>query len=118
MDERIKKYLPNYVQLYYVDYRNDLSDSIDLLQKCIEKNSLQPLGEAVCDWWDYPEGEYLDGIRKAMERDDLEVLYEENEEEIREWLWENDKSTPVEDLLRNTGGITFFYSLGILGWNP
>lgn len=121
MDERIKKYLPDYVCLYYVDYNDNLSDRhhAGLLQKCIEKNSLQPLHEAVYDWWDYPVGEYLYEIRKAMERDDLEELYEKNEEEIREWLWENDKSTPVEDLLRNTGGITFFYSLGmeVDGWH-
>jgi len=121
MDERIKKYLPSYVSLYYVAYRDNLSERhhAGLLQKCIEKNSLQPLDEAVYDWWYYPEGEYLDEIRKAMERDDLEELYEENEEGIREWLWENDKSTPVEDLLRNTGGITFFYSLGmeVGGWH-
>lgn len=121
MDERIKKYLPTYVSLYYVDYHYDLSERhhAGLLQKCIEKNSLQPLSEVVFDWWNYPEGEYLEEIKKAMGNDDLEELYEMNEEEIRDWLYENDKSTPVEDLLRNTGGITFFYSLGmeVDGWH-
>lgn len=121
MDERIKKYLPTYVSLYYVDYRDDLSDRhhADLLQECIGKNSLQPLDEAVYDWWEYPEGEYMDAIRKAMEEDDLGELYEDNEDEIRDWLYEHDKSTPVEDLLSNTGGITFFYSLGmeVDGWH-
>jgi len=121
MDERIKKYLPDYVCLYYVDYRDNLEDrsNAGLLQKCIEKNSLQPLDEAIYDWWDCPTEEYMDAIYKAMKADDLEELYYANEEEIRDWLYENDKSTPVEDLLRNTGGITFFYSLGmeVDGWH-
>ena len=120
MDERIKKYLPNYVSLRYVDYRDDLSNSIELLQKCIEKNSLQPLAETVYDWWDEDSSSYyMDEIREKMKHDGLEELFSENEDEIRDWLYENDKSTPVEDLLRNTGGITFFYSLGLEvdGWH-
>ena len=121
MDKKIKKHLPSYVSLYYVDYNDNLNDRhhAGLLQECIEKNSLQPLGEAVYDWWDCPTEEYMDAIRKAMEADGLEELYCVNEDEIRDWLYENDKSTPVEDLLRNTGGITFFYSLGmeVDGWH-
>lgn len=121
MDERIKKYLPGSVYLYYVDYRDNLDgrSNAELLQKCIEKNSLQPLDEVVYDWWDCPTHEYMEEIRKAMKEDGLEEVYEENEDYIRDWLCDNDKSTPVEDLLRNTGNITFFYSLGldVDGWH-
>ena len=121
MDKRIEKYLPKYVSLYYVDYRDNLKgrNNAELFQECIEKNSLQPLSERVFDWWECPEHEYMEEIRKAMKADDLEELYEENEGCICDWLYYNDKSTPVEDLLRNTGNITFFYSLGldVDGWH-
>lgn len=119
MNQQIQPYLPSYVNLYFVDYRDNLCDSKDLLQKSVSSNSLDSINEKIWEWWDYPEGEYLKEIRQKMEQDGTEELYEENEEEIRDWLCENDKSTPVEDLLHNTGNISMFYSLGleIDGWH-
>ena len=119
MNAQIQPYLPDYVNLYYVDYCDNLREHKELLQKSLSSNSLNPIQEEVFDWWDYPEGEYLKEIRQTMEHDDLEELYEENEDEIRDWLYEHDTSTPVEDLLRNTGEISMFYSLGleIDGWH-
>lgn len=119
MNPQIQPYLPDYVSLYYVDYRDDLCEHNDLLQESLCSNSLNPINEKVWDWWDYPEGEYLKEIRQKMERDDLDEVYEENEDEIRDWLNEHDTSTPVKDLLSNTGNISMFYSLGleIDGWH-
>lgn len=113
MDKRIEAYMPQYIELYYVDYRDNLDNNMNLLQKCVEKNNLFPLSESVYDFWDYPEGEYLEEIRKNMDSDGLADLYEENEEEIKEYLWEHDTSDPVKDLLRNTGQFTCFYSFGM-----
>lgn len=48
-----------------------------------------------------------------MEADDLLEAYEENEDDIKQWLWDHDQSDPVKDLLRNTGPVTMFYSLGV-----
>lgn len=119
MIPQIQPYLPSYVNLYYVDYNSNLCDQKELLQECVAENSLDSIQEKVWDWWDYPEGEYLSEIRQKMGQDDAEELYEENEEEIRDWLSANDTSTPVEDLLGNTGDITMFYSLGLEldGWH-
>lgn len=119
MNTQIQPYLPSYVSLYFVDYRDDLSNSKELLQESLSTNSLQPIHEKVWEWWDYPEGEYLKEIRQKMEHDDAEELYEENEEDIRDWLSANDTSTPVKDLLSNTGEISMFYSLGLEvdGWH-
>lgn len=121
MNETVKKYLPETCHLYYVDYRSDLSgrENAELLQECIEQNSLSPIANRVFSWWDYPEEYELKEIREAMAKDGCEELYEEHLDEIRDWLYEHDKSTPVEDLLRNTGYITFFYSLGldVDGWH-
>lgn len=114
MDERIIPYLPDYVSLYYVDYRDDLEGHMDLLQKCLSNNDDSPITEMIDCWWDYPEGEYIREIENKMKDDyeDAHHIIEENIDEIREWLWDHDKSTPVEDLFRNTGGVSLFYSLG------
>lgn len=92
MDAILEKYMPDYVELYYVDYRDDLSNNMGIVQKCLEKNNLYPLEESVYDWWDYPEEEYLNEIQKKMAEDDLEDLYVENEEDIKQYLWDHDKS--------------------------
>lgn len=107
-----KDYMPEYVSLYYVDCRDDLSEQIDILQDCIERNSLYPLSETVYDWWDFPEEQYLDEIHKKMEKDGLEAEYDEHIDDIRDWLSEHDESTPIEDLLGNTNDVLMFYSLG------
>lgn len=53
MDEKETRpwepYIPTYVDMYYVDYRDDLSDNTKLLQDCIDKNSLYPISEYVDD---------------------------------------------------------------------
>lgn len=68
MDAILEKYMPDYVELYYVDYRDDLSNNMGIVQKCLEKNNLYPLEESVYDWWDYPEGEYLNESKRNGRR--------------------------------------------------
>ena len=115
-----RKYLPKMVQLYYVNYDDNLDNQHEVLQKCIESNNLYPLNDVVFDFWDYPESEYLAEIQRKMDEDGLGNEYHEHEDEIKDYLWEHDESTPVMDLLRNTTYPKFFYSLGIdldHGWN-
>jgi hypothetical protein len=112
MDKRVLEYMPDYVSLYYVDYQDSLDNNMDLVQKCVAKNNLIPLEERIYDWWDFPEGEYLNEIRKKMAEDELEDLFDENEDDIRQYIWDHDESTPVKDLLRNTDQVTCFYSFG------
>lgn len=72
MDEKETRpwepYIPTYVDMYYVDYRDDLSDNTKLLQDCIDKNSLYPISEYLDDWWEYPEAPYLEEMQNQMER--------------------------------------------------
>lgn len=107
-----KDYLPEYVNLYYVDYNDDLSDRKAELQQCVSDNDYCPLWEVIDTCWDSPTEYEMEEIRKKMAADELEDEFEAHVEEIREWLWEHDKSTPLEDLLRNTGDVIWFYSLG------
>ena len=120
MNAAITPYLPNSVNLYYVDYRDDLSEHSDLLEETLRKNSLDPICEKVSDWLaeDSITDGYIDEIRTAMEDEGYE-LTDDDEEEIRDWLYEKDTSDPVSDLLKNTGKLSMFYSLGleVEGWS-
>ena len=109
----VREYAPDYVNLYYVDYRDDLDNHIDLLDQALQNNSLQCIEEQVYDWWDYPEGPYLDEIENKMRGDGLDGIYDDLEELFKEYLWDHDKSNPTEELLRNTGKLSCFYSLGV-----
>lgn len=109
-NELWRPYLPDYVNLYYVDYRDDLSEHPKLLAQCIRKNNIYPLSESIFDWWDYPEGPYLEEMQKNMEADEIE-WDDDWKDEICEALWDKDESTPIDDLLRNTGDIAMYYDL-------
>lgn len=111
-------YLPPYVTLYFVNYDDDLRHSHELLQECLERNSLYPISEKIDEWWEYPEGYYIDDMKRLMEGDGVE-FEDDWVDDIREALWAKDDSDPVKDLLRNTGPVTMYYSLGvdIDGWH-
>ena len=106
-----RDYVDDSYELYYVDYRDNLDGHMDLLQECIDKNSLYPLDEKVYDFWDYPEGYYLQDIEQKMKADGLGDEFENSIDEIREWIWAHDDSNPTEGLLRNTGNVNVFYSI-------
>lgn len=113
-----KKYLPapNLVYLYNVDRDQDLCGKrhAALLQECVSDNDIYPLYEEVSDWFFGCESYEIDCIRRDMEKDGLPAdEFEDHEDEIRDYLFENNNSDPVADLLNNTGPITCFYSLGI-----
>lgn len=115
-----KSYVPETCYLYYVDYHDNFNGHGKLLQECLEKNELFPIYEMLNDWWDFPEQHELDEIRESMENDGMDEEYEEHYEEIRELLWERDKSTPVDDLFGNTGDIALYYTCDLdldHGWH-
>lgn len=103
-----------------MDYRDDLSEHTDLLEETLRKNCLDPIHEKVSDWWCGHEvtGSYIDEIQKELTKEDYE-LNEDDVDELRDWLHDNDTSDPVSDLLKNTGKISMFYSLGleVEGWH-
>ena len=105
--------MPDYVELYYVDYCDNLSQHQELLSECVNRNSLMPLSEQVFDWWDFPEKYYLDEIRQRMQEDNIDALFDSNYEDILDYLSANDRSNPVEQLLKNTGAQSCFYDLGL-----
>lgn len=104
-------YFPSHVNLYYVDYNSDLDGQTELLQKCIENNNLYPLSESIDDWWEFPEGQYLEEMQKEMEDDDVE-WDDDWRDEIIEALREKDESDPVKDLIRHTSDLHCYFDLG------
>lgn len=112
-------FVPSYVNLYYVDYDSNLDGLGDVMNECLRQNSLCPIYERIDDWWEYPEGYEMEEISKDMERAGFGYVYEECEDEIRDWLYDHDESTPVEDLLGNTRNQVYFYDLGVEidGWH-
>lgn len=106
-----RDYVDDSYEIYYVDYLDNLDDHMDLLQECIDKNSLYPLDDKVYDFWDYPEGYYLQDIEKKMKADGLGDEFKNSIDEIRDWIWDHDESNPTEGLLRNTGDVNVFYSI-------
>ena len=120
MNAAITPHLPAYVSLYYVDYNDNLCDNNELQEEILRANNLDPICEKIDEWWDSYEcaKSYIDDIRNKLDEEDIE-LTDDDEDEIRDWLHDNDKSTPVDDVLHNTGSVNMFYSLGleVEGWS-
>ena len=114
---QLTDYIPQYVSLYYVDYRDDLDEHEDIQEECIRSNNMEKLYEKAYEWYEEQESsnmhDYLEETRKNMETDNLAGEFEEHEDEIRELIYDRNDSDPVKDLIRNSSVTNFFYSLGV-----
>lgn len=120
MKELTKKtwrdYMPKRVWIYDIDRDDSFDHNHELLQECVEKNSLEPLhNDEIWDCldMDYPIHYYLDDIKKDMSENGLHKDYEDHLGEICDYLWEKDESDPIGDMLNNTYDQQFFYSLDL-----
>ena len=111
---QLTDYIPQYVSLYYVDYRDEHED---IQEECIRSNNMEKLYEKAYEWYEEQESsnmhDYLEETRKNMETDNLAGEFEEHEDEIRELIYDRNDSDPVKDLIRNSSVTNFFYSLGV-----
>ena len=113
--EKYGEYLPGYVSLYWVDYRDDLSEHMDIVQKAISAGDYCPITEELDDMFDpvSAEMEYVKETERRMSAGGISnEEIESIEDDLIDWICENDESNPIKDLIRNTGKITVFYSLG------
>jgi len=121
---KIKELLPGNVILYYVDYRENLSHKIDLLQQCITENSLDKLYEYLDDYLCECENESLGYYKENLTNELIPVLnltedeayclvYKTYQEEINNDLFERNKSDAIIDLLKNTGEFSLFIDTGL-----
>ena len=121
---QIKKLIPTNVILSYVDYRENLSDSLDLLQECISVNCWDKLYESLDDYLCESQREGIESYKEEL-KNNVEVkfnldedkayrlVYETYKDEIEEILYQKDKSDTVKDLLRNTKKFSLFIDTGL-----
>lgn len=113
--EKYGEYLPGYVSLYWVDYRSDLSEHMGIVQKAISIGEYYPIIEELDDMFNpvSAEMEYVKETERRMSAGGISnEEIESVEDDLIDWIRDNDESNPVKDLIRNTGKITVFYSLG------
>lgn len=112
-----KDYVPRMVSLYHVDYNENLDNHDELQERCIRRNSLEPLKEQVRKWYGEQEHNslqrYLAKIRKAMEADGKSDEYTRHEESMKELLYERNGIDPANELIDNSTVTNMFYSLGV-----
>lgn len=111
--ENVLALLPKEVQLYYVDYNDNLDEHLDLLQECIEAKNFDTLYEKIDEWYigssDYEFDNILNELKEDIEYtfdiEDASEILEEFEDEIRDAIYERDSSDILGDLLSNTSNI-------------
>lgn len=105
--------------LYYVDYQESLDESLEKVQDAIH-GDFEGLDEITMDWdiWE-TEKEYLKQLRDKVashyniDEDEAQELIDEHEDDLRSVMGDRDDSTPLADLMRNTGDQVFFYDTGV-----
>lgn len=69
---QLTDYIPQYVSLYYVDYRDDLDEHEDIQEECIRSNNMEKLYEKAYEWYEEQESsnmhDYLEETRKNRKR--------------------------------------------------
>ena len=113
--EEIKALLPKYVSLHDIDYRDNLNNNMGIISKCFSKKSADPLIEYVDEIfigseWDSIQY-YIEELKKDLcrhydiEVDEAQEVVNDYEDQIRDYLYNTDDSTPLRDLIHNTDDI-------------
>jgi len=119
--EELYELLDDKYYLAYVDYRDDLSEQADTIQKAIHKG-IEYLDEEVFDWFsdDYEAINYaLKELQNNIEKkysileDEAVDIIEEFRELLIDEIRNRDKSNPLDDLISNTRPPVAFYDTGI-----
>lgn len=121
--EDVKALLPQHVELIYIDWQENLNNSFDKIEACIQQQDWSPLDEVTDDWFIEASGysmDYIYGELKTelvdnfdIDEDQADEVIEEYRESIDEELYSRDKSTPIDDLLRNSNDIVFLYDVAL-----
>ena len=85
-----KKYVPETVSLYHVDYRENLDEHEDLQEQCIRNNNMGRLYETVMECYAEQEAEsllkILEEIKEKMAEEKRQEEFEEHREEITDLI--------------------------------
>ncbi len=101
--------------LIWVDYRDSLDEHLNLIQKCLDKQSCEDLWEKVDEWYMDAEWEAIKEIIAKLkeecvvfndfDEEEVDAFFEEHDDEIRDEIYIRNDSTTVEDLIKNTDDI-------------
>lgn len=99
----LKSEYPRGVDLIYIDYRDNLS--AEQLQEVIKNGYMEDES-----WlWDSQYDTINEIIANYRKENDIDTIEQEVIDEMRDWLTENDTSTPTKDLLKNTRNHLFYF---------
>lgn len=120
--EQIKELLPETTSLVYVDYNDSLDGHHDILQRCLEEQSWEPLDNNWHDWFGEAEDVSIDEYKNQLSlklqseynlsEEEAESVIEDNENDIRHYIYDKCDDTVYDDLFRNTGRIVAHYDTG------
>ena len=97
--------------LVWVDYRDNLYDSLDIVGECIKEKSAGPLYEKAEGWYDEQRfliireiwGQIKAGISgEGFDEDAVEEFMEAHRDDIMDAIYERDDSDAVSELVRHT----------------
>jgi hypothetical protein len=112
--EQVKELLPDRVNLYYVDYRDNLNERLDLFDKHLKNPEKDFIGYEIDEWCiqsDYGEDYvYNQLVRDVSDEFDLETreaaeVVDEHWDSLRDLVYKRDESTPLKDYLKNTSPV-------------
>lgn len=104
-------------QLTYVDYQSSFDEQHDILEKCLEAKSSDLLHETVDEWYvDSDAGEVssiLAQLKKECEENypDTETFFDDNEDSIRDEIYNRNNSDVVGDLIDNTDNLNILVEM-------
>lgn len=105
---------PSYT-LVWVDYRDNLDNCRDTIQKCLEERNSESLWEKVDEWYSDAEWEAVRDIVAKLKdecisshnfgKEAVEQFFGEYEYEIREEIYNRNSSDILKELVKNTDDI-------------
>ena len=116
--DKIKSLLDEKYYLRYIHRDTDLSHNFDKVGESIRGQDWGPIDAIVDEWFlddFYGMDSAIDDLKEkfqtefGMDEESAEELIEEHKEKIEEVIYERDASTPLDDVLKNTGKMVVFY---------
>ena len=105
---------PSYT-LVWVDYRDNLDNCRDTIQKCLEERNSESLWEKVDEWYSDAEWDAVRDIAAKLKdecvsshdfgKEAVEQFFGEYEDEIREEIYSRNSSDILKELVKNTDDI-------------
>lgn len=112
--EFIESLMKDTYTLVYVDYRDNLDDSFDVIEKCMERHSSIPLIDKIDEWYGEMESHNIreilkeikdDCIMEGFEEKDVEGFLDKNHDEIMDLIYIRNGSDTIRELLKNSDNI-------------